>query len=99
MPLNRFDTVFGVGAQVAGRTVYTDARITSVLPVSIPVGGTVGQHLVFRTEHTVVVLVIHILPPLVPTLHGLRTLVGGGERTSIFKYLFTDIRGLVGGIG
>ena len=41
------------------RTVYTDARITSVLPVSIPVGGTVGQHLVFRTEHTVVVLVIH----------------------------------------
>ena len=43
-------------------------------------------------------LVIHILPPLVPALQGLRTLVGGGQHSSIFKYLFTNMRSFVGGV-
>jgi len=32
-------------------------------------------------------------------LHGLGPLVSSGQHTSIFKYLFADMRGLVGGIG
>lgn len=53
MPLHRFDTVFGMGTQMAGGTVDTDGRITLVLSVSIPVGGAVDQRLILRTEHTV----------------------------------------------
>src|SRR5699024_9846827 len=30
---------------------------------------------------------------------GLRPLVGGGQHTSAFKYLFADMRSFVGGIG
>lgn len=66
-----------MGAQVAGRTVDTDAGITSVLPVAVPVGGVVEQYLLLQTEHTVMVFIVHILPPLVTALHGLRPLVGG----------------------
>ena len=99
VPLYRFDTVFGMGTQMAGGTVDTDVGITPVLPVSIPVRGTVGEYLVLRANHTVIVLVIYILPPLVAALHGLRALISGGQHTSIFKYLFADMRGLVGGIG
>lgn len=55
--------------------------------------------MVLRTNDTVVVLVIYILPPPVAALHGLRPLVGGGEHTSIFEYFFADVRGLIGGIG
>ena len=57
------------------RTVDTDARITAVLPVSIPVGSAVGQSLVLGAEYTVIVFVIHIFPPFVAALHGLRPLV------------------------
>ena len=81
------------------RTVDTDARITAVLPVSIPVGSAVGQSLVLGAEYTVIVFVIHIFPPFVAAFHGLRPLVGGGQHTSVFKYLFADIRSFVGGIG
>lgn len=87
-----------MGTQMAGGTVDTDIRITPVLPVAIPVGGAVGQRLVLRAEHAVIVLVIYILPPFVATLHGLRTLICGGQNTSIFKYLFADMKGLVGRI-
>ena len=54
MPLYCFDTVFGMGAQMAGGAVGTDLRVASVLPVSVPVGGPVCQHLVFRAEHAVI---------------------------------------------
>ena len=43
-------------------------------------------------------LVIHILPPLVPALQGLWTLIGGGQHSSIFKYLFADVWSFVGGV-
>jgi len=99
MPLYCFDTVFGMGTQMTGGTVDTDAGIAPVLPVSIPVGSAVGQCLVLGAEYTVIVFVIHIFPPLVAALHGLRPLVGGGQHTSIFKYLFADMRGFIGGIG
>src|SRR5699024_9642296 len=78
MPLYCFDTIFGMGAQMSGGTAGTDLRVASVFPVSVPVGGPVCQHLVFRAEHTVIMLVIHILPPLVAALQGLRTLIGCG---------------------
>lgn len=72
---------------MTGGTVDTDVGIAPVLPVSIPVGSAVGQCLVLGAEYTVIVFVIHIFPPLVAALHGLRPLVGGGQHTSIFKYL------------
>ena len=99
MPLYRFDTVLGMGTQMAGGTVDTDAGVTFVLPVSLPVGGAVGQYLVLRAEHAVIVLVIHILPPLVAAFHGLGPFVGGGQYSAVAKYFLTDMRGLVGGIG
>lgn len=60
---------------MTGGSVGTDTGIAPVLPVSIPVGGAVGQYLGLRTNHTVVMLVIYILPPLVAALYGLRPLV------------------------
>lgn len=78
MPLYCFDTAFGVGVQVASRTVYTDARITPVLPVVISVGGAAGQRVVLRANYTVVVFAIHILPPLMAALHCLGALIGRG---------------------
>ena len=84
---------------MAGGTAGTDLGVAPVLPVSVPVGGAVGQHLELRTNHTVIVLVIHILPPLVATLHGLGPLIGGGEHPFVSKYFFADVRGLIRGIG
>ena len=78
MPLYGLYAVFGAGTQMAGRTVDTDLRFAFVLPVSIPVGGAVGQNLILWTEHTVIIFVIYILLPLVAALHGLGTLIGCG---------------------
>src|SRR5699024_2544951 len=64
-----------------------------------PVGSAVGQSLVLGAEYTVIVFVIHIFPPFVAAFLGLRPLVGGGQHTSVFKYLFADMRSFVGGIG
>ena len=96
VPLYRFEIVFGMSTQMAGRLVDADAGIASVFPVSVSVGGAVGQHLVLWANHTVIVLVIHIFPPLVAALHGLGPLVGCGEYSPIIKYLFADMRRLVG---
>src|SRR5699024_11603109 len=46
--------------------------------------------LVLRTDHTVIILVIDILPPHVAALPGLRPLVSCGQHTPIFKYLLAD---------
>ena len=86
-----------MGAQMAGGAVGTDLGIASAFPVSVPVGSPVCQRLVFRAEHAVIVLGIDILPPLVAALQGLWTLVGGGQHSSIFKYLFADVWSFVGG--
>ena len=96
MPLYGFDTVFGMGAQVAGMTVDTDAGITSVLPVAVPVGGVVEQYRLPQTEHTVMVFIVHILLSFEAALHGLRLLVGSRQHTSVFQYLFADVWGLAG---
>ena len=78
VPLYRLYTVFGVSAQMPGWTFCTDLRITPVLPVPLPIGGSVGQNLVLRADDAVLMFIINILPPLVAALHGLRPFVGCG---------------------
>ena len=41
--------------------------VAAILPVTVPVVGVVGQNLVFRADHAVIMFIIDILPPLVPT--------------------------------
>ena len=65
------------GTQRPGGTVRTDLWITFILPVAVMVGCGVFQYLVFRADDTVIVFIIHILPPFMSALHGLRPCVGG----------------------
>ena len=65
--------------------------VAAILPVTVPVVGVVGQNLVFRADHAVIMFIIDILPPLVPTLYRHETLVGGGQHPAIVKYFFADI--------
>lgn len=58
VPLYRLYAVYGAGAQVPGRTFCTDLRITPVLPVFLPFGGSVGQHLVLRADDAVIMFII-----------------------------------------
>ena len=95
MPLYRFHTIFGMGAQRPCRTARAYLRIALVFPVSVPVGRAVFQWLILRAEDAVVVFVIHILPPLVPALHRLRALVGRGQHPAVIEHFLTDVRGLV----
>ena len=52
--------------KMSGRTVATDLWITFILPVTVTVCRAVFQHLVFRTQNTIIVLVIYVLPPFMP---------------------------------
>lgn len=65
------------GTQRPGGTVRTDLWITFILPVAVTVGCGVFQYLEFRADDTVIVFIIHILPPFMSALHGLRPCVGG----------------------
>ena len=68
MPLYHFDTILGVHAQFSGKTVGTDPRVAPVFTVAVPVGGAVGQYLVLRANHTVIMRVIKVFPPFMPAL-------------------------------
>ena len=61
-----------------------------VFPVTVPVGGAVMQHLVFRANHAVEVFVIHVFPPFVPALHGHRPLVRCGDYPVVIEYLLAN---------
>ena len=52
-----------------GGTLGTYFWVAAVLPVSIPVCGMVGQNLIFRADHAVVIFIIDISPPGVSALH------------------------------
>lgn len=75
---NCHNTIFVCCTKMSGRAIATDLWIAFVFPVSIPIGCAVVQHLVFRTDNAVEMLVIHILPPFMSAFHGLRTFVGCG---------------------
>ena len=81
-----------------GGTLGTDFWVAAVLPVSIPVGGTVGENLVFRADHTVIIFIINVSPPGMSILHRHGTLIGCGKYPTILEHLFADMRGLVGGV-
>ena len=78
VPGNGFHEIFAVCAKVSGGTVGTDFGIALVFPISVPVGGAIIQHLVFGANNTVKMLIVHIFPPFMAALHGLRPLVGCG---------------------
>ena len=65
--------------------------ITAVFPVSVPVGGAVGQRLVFRADDAVIIFIVDVFPLLVPTFHGHRPLVGGGQHPAIVKHFFAVV--------
>ena len=44
----------------------TDFWVAVVFPVSIPVGGMVGENLVFRADYTVEIFIIDVRPPGCP---------------------------------
>ena len=78
VPGNALNTILAVRTKMSGGTTGTDLWIAFVFPVTIPVGGAVIQYLVLRTDDTVEMFVIYILPPFVSALHSLGTLVGCG---------------------
>ena len=78
MPGNGLNAILARCTKVSGGTIGTDLWIAFILPVAISVSGAVVQHLVFRTNDTVEILVIHILPPFMSALLVLRSLVGCG---------------------
>ena len=73
----RLNEVLVPGTQRSGGAVCTDQWITFILPVAVTVGCGVFQYLEFRADDTVIVFIIHILPPFMSALHGLRPCVGG----------------------
>ena len=78
MTSNRLNAIFVRCAKMSGGTVGTNLWVALVFPVSIPVGGAVVQHLVFRADDAVKMLVIYIRVPGMTALHGLWTLVSCG---------------------
>ena len=42
--------VFGAGAQLPRGALNTDLRIAAIFPVTVPVGGAVGQNVVCQTQ-------------------------------------------------
>lgn len=78
MSLHSFHAVLCMRTELPCGATGTDSGGAPVFPVSIPVGRPVGQGLVFRADHAVVVFIINILPPFVPALHDLRTLISCG---------------------
>ena len=77
VPGNRLNAILVLCAKMSGGTVGANLWIALVFPVSIPVGGAVVQHLVFRADDAVKMLVIHIFPPFMSAL-CLRPLIGCG---------------------
>ena len=98
MAQDGFHAVFGTGAQLPCGALGTDLQVAAIFQVSVPVGGTVGQGLVVRADHAVIVFIINILPPLVPALHRHGTLVGSGQHPAIIEYFFADMGCFVGRI-
>ena len=49
-----------------GGALGTDFWVAVVFPVSIPVGGMVGENLVFRADYTVEIFIIDVRPPGCP---------------------------------
>ena len=78
MPGNCFNAVFVIGTKVSCWAITADLWIAFIFPVTFPIGSAVVQNLVLRTDDTVEMLVINILPPFVPALHCLGTLIGCG---------------------
>ena len=78
MPGNGLNAILARCTKVSGGTIGTDLWIAFILPVAIPVGGALIQYLELRADNAVEVLIIHILPPFMSALHGLRSLIGCG---------------------
>ena len=74
---DRLNAVLVICTKMSGGTVGTNLWVTLVFPVSIPVGGAVVQHLVFRADDAVKMLVIYIFPPFMTAL-CLGPLIGCG---------------------
>ncbi len=83
---------------MAGGTLGTDFRVAAVFTVSIPVGGAVGQDVVFRADHAVIIFIIDVRPPGMSAFHRHGPLVGSRQYPAIPEYLFADMRGLVGSV-
>ena len=94
----RLNEVLIPGTQRSGGAVCASLWITFIFPVAVTVGCGVFQYLVFRADDTVIVFVIHILPPFMSALHGLGTLVGCIQNPAVIKYFLADMRGLVGAV-
>lgn len=90
-PLYHLYTVCTFSTKLPDWIFRTDPQISFILPVTIPVRGAVLQYLVFRTDDTVIIFVIHILSPRMPAFHGHGTLVGCGQN-SASSNTFTDCK-------
>ena len=77
VPSNGFNAIFVLCAKMSGGTVGTYFRVAFIFSISISVGCAVVQHLVFRADNTVEMLVIYIFPPFMSAL-CLGTLIGCG---------------------
>ena len=78
-----------------GGALGADFRIAAVFTVSIPVGGAVGQDVVFRADYAIIIFIIDVRPPGMSALHRHGPLVGCKQYPAISKYLFADMRGLI----
>lgn len=71
---------------MAKGTLDANAQFPSVLPVSIPFYNTVGQNVVFRSDHIVIVPIIYIISPYI-SLSRLWPLIYCGQHIPTSKYL------------
>ena len=95
MAQDSFYAVFRAGAQLPGRALRTDFWVAAIFPLTVPVGGTVRQGLVFRADHAVIGFIINILPPLVPAFHRQGTFAGSGQHPATGEHFFADVWGFV----
>ena len=80
------------------RTNLALILLAFILPIPFPGGGCIMQQLVFRTNHAVVILVIHIVPPRQSVFFGHRTFVSGGKNSSTVEDSFADPGCFVGAV-
>ena len=96
VPGNSLNAVVVLCTKMSGRTVAADLWITFILTVTVTVCRSVFQYLVFRTQNTIIILVIYILPPFMSVFHRPGTRIGCRQYLSIAEYQFADVRCLVG---
>ena len=98
MAQDSFNAAFRAGAKLPGRALGTDFWGTAIFPVTVPVGGTVCQGLIFRADRAVIGFIINILPTLVPAFHRQGTFAGSGQHPAIGEHFFADVWSFVCGI-